>query len=396
MIYSLLLLLQVAADSVGAPTRQSFFTEGGTVWLPPQESTTAHEIDALFYFILYMSIFLTLIVTAAMVYFIWKYRRRSNADRPIDVHESKWLELSWITIPTLLVLVVFFWGFRAYVGTAIPPSDAITVNVKAQKWAWVFEYQNGTQGFGEIWVPVNTPIRMEMTSQDVLHSFYVPEFRIKHDVIPNRFSYVWFEAPREGTYQVLCTEYCGTAHSAMGARIHVVSRTEYYEILRNGPPGQGPVAPATLGEQLYTQRNCNTCHSVDGSAGVGPSWIGIYDQMRPMTDGSEMMGDEEYIRQSILYPQEHIVQGFANANMPSYEGQLNDEQIDGLIAYIRVLNGRGTAADTTLAASADSSQSVTAQPPEGGAGDPSVPVADPVAPGEREAVREDQSIIDSE
>ncbi|MGB3544237.1 cytochrome c oxidase subunit II [Rubrivirga sp.] len=394
MIYSLLLLLQVAADSVGGPTRQAFFTEGGSVWLPPQESTTAHEIDGLFYFILYMSILLTLIVTAAMVYFVWKYRRKSNADRPIDVHESKWLEISWITVPTLLVLVVFFWGFRAYVSTSIPPSDAITINVKAQKWAWGFEYQNGMQGFNEVWVPVNTPIRMEMTSQDVLHSFYVPEFRIKHDVIPNRFSYVWFEAPREGVYQVLCTEYCGTAHSNMGARINVVSRTEYYEILRNGPPGAGPVAPAVLGEQLYTARSCNTCHSVDGSSGVGPTWLGLWEQAKPGSD--QGIADEEYLIESILYPQAYITPGYENANMPSYEGQLNDEQLAGLVAYIRVLNGAGTAADTTLSADADSSQSLAGQPPEGGMGDPSVPVADPVAPGEREAVRDDEPLIDSE
>ena len=256
MIHFALLLLQVAADSVGAPTRQSFFTEGGSVWLPPQESTTAHEIDGLFYFILWMSILLTLIVTAAMVYFVVKYRRKSNADRPIDVHESKWLEVSWITIPTLLVLVVFFWGFRAYVGTAIPPSDAITINVKAQKWAWSFEYQNGIQGFGEIWVPVNTPIRLEMTSQDVLHSFYVPEFRIKHDVIPNRFTYVWFEAPRGrdlsgAVYRVLW--YSSLQHGGSHPR---GIKDGVLRHLRDGPPGGGPVAPALLGEQLYTQRNC--------------------------------------------------------------------------------------------------------------------------------------------
>ena len=358
------------------------------MWLPPQESTTAHEIDGLFYFILYSSIVLTLIVAAAMVYFVWKYRRRSHADRPVDVHESKWLELIWIVVPTLLVLVVFFWGFSAYVGTAIPPNDAITINVKAQKWNWTFEYDNGVNTYSEVWVPVDTPVRLEMTSQDVLHSFYVPEFRIKHDVLPNRYAYVWFEAPREGTYQVLCTEYCGTDHSNMGARIHVVSRGEYYRILRDGPPGAGPVPPATLGEQLYVQRGCQSCHSLDGSAGVGPSWLGIYDQMRPMTDGTQMMGDEDYIIQSILYPQEHIVQGYENANMPSYDGQLNEEQVNGLLAYIRVLNGRGLPADTTLAADADSSQSVTGEAPEGGMGDPSVPVADPVAPGEREAVRE--------
>ena len=375
-----------ADSTAGLPTRQSFFTEGGSVWLPPQESTTAHEIDALFYFILYASIILTVLVTAAMIYFVWKYRRKSHTDRPVDVHESKWLAISWITIPTLLVLVVFFWGFRAYVGTAIPPSDAITINVKAQKWNWSFEYANGTNSPGEIWVPVNTPIRLEMTSQDVLHSFFVPEFRIKHDVIPNRYTYVWFEAPREGTYQVLCTEYCGTDHSNMGARIHVVSRTEYYAILRDGPPGAGPMAPVALGEKVYNQYACQSCHSADGSAGVGPSWQNIWGQPRPGSE--EGVVDEAYIVQSILYPQAYIVPGYENGNMPSYDGQLNDEQIAGVAAYIRELSGAATEADRTVP-TGDEAAAQDAEAPEGGMGDPGVPVADPVDPQDREAVRED-------
>ena len=372
-----------ADSTAGLPTRQSFLTEGGSLWLPPQESTTAHEIDALFYFILYSSIVLTLLVTAAMVYFVWKYRRKSHADRPVDVHESKWLEISWITIPTLLVLVVFFWGFRAYVSTAIPPSDAITINVKAQKWNWQFEYANGTNVPGEIWVPVNTPIRLEMTSQDVLHSFYVPEFRIKHDVIPNRFAYVWFEAPREGTYQVLCTEYCGTAHSNMGARIHVVSRTEYYKILREGPPGVVQ-SPAARGQSIH-DRLCAACHSIDGTDGVGPSWANIWGQPRPGSE--EGVVDAAYLRQSILYPQAYIVPGYENGNMPSFDGSLSEEDLAGVEAYIRVLSGAETAADTTVVD--PDATAIGEDAPEGGMGDPGVPVADPVDPSDREAVRQD-------
>jgi cytochrome c oxidase subunit 2 len=378
----------IDADSLEALAtagRTSFWTGENGLWLPPAASTEAHEIDALFNFIMVSSILLTLLVTGAIVYFVVKYRRRSHADRPVDVHESKLLELSWIVVPTLLVLVVFFWGFRAYVGTAIPPPDAITINVKAQKWAWSFEYTNGVNAPipNEIWVPVDTPVRLEMTSQDVLHSFFVPEFRIKHDVLPNRFTYVWFQAPREGTYQVLCTEYCGTAHSDMGAKIHVVSRQEYFRIIGGDVPGQGPVAPAVLGERVYEQYACNTCHSLDGSSGVGPTWLGLWMAPRP---GSEQgVADEAYITEQILYPQSYITPGYEGANMPSYDGQLNDEQLAGVSAYIRLLNDAATAADTTLAADADASQSVTAQPPEGGMGDPSVPVADPV---DTEEVRE--------
>lgn len=346
-------------STANIPTRQAFWSGSNGLWLPPQRSTTAHEIDALFNFILYTSVVLTILVTAAMVYFIWKYRRRSHTDRPQTVHESKWLEVSWIVVPTLLVLVVFFWGFRAYVGTSIPPSDAIEIKVTAQKWAWQFQYDNGQTGYGEIWVPAGQPVKLTMTSQDILHSFYVPEFRIKHDVLPNRYSFVWFEAPDEGTYQVVCTEYCGFGHSNMGALIHVVSTQEYYRILREGPPG-AVTSPAGLGEQLYSQRNCATCHSIDGSAGVGPSWKGIWMQPQTHVDGSSIVADAEYIKQSILHPQAHIVAGFANGNMPSYEGQLDDTDIEGITAYIRQLSGAATAADTTVAAADAASDSTAA------------------------------------
>ena len=384
-------IVAAAADSISALGRQALNAPGATLWLPPQKSTTAHEIDALFYFIGYMSVLLTLIVLAAMVFFVWKYRRKSHTARPIDVIESKWLELSWVVVPTLLVMVVFFWGFRAYVSTAMPPSDAITINVKAQKWNWTFEYQNGTNAIDEIWVPIGTPIRMEMTSQDVLHSFFVPEVRIKHDVIPGRFSYVWFEAPEEGTYQVVCTEYCGTDHSNMGAKIHVVSRTAYYDILRNGPPGQGPVAPVDLGARIHSQL-CGSCHSIDGSPMVGPTWQGIWGQPRPGTEQGEV--NDAYIQQSIYAPQSYIVPGYG-ANMPNYDGQLNAADIRGIQAYIRQLSGAETEADLTVP-EGDEAAAQDAEPAEGGMGDPGTPVADPVTPAETDAVRDGSPVTPTE
>ncbi len=338
------------ADTTALAGRTAFWTGRNGLWLPPQSSTTAHEIDGIFNFILITGSILTVGVTLAITYFVWKYRRRSHADRPVDVHESKLLEISWIVVPTLLVLIVFFWGFRAYVGTAIPPSDAYTIDVTAKKWAWSFEYPNGQQTFGEIVVPVNQPIQLVMSSQDVLHSFFVPEFRIKHDVLPNRTSFVWFEAPREGVYQVVCTEYCGTAHSNMGAKIRVVSRTAFYAFLRNGYlPGETPpvMSPASAGEALYTQRNCNTCHSIDGSAGVGPSWLGVWGQPRPGSDDG--VYNDEYVHQSVVAPQAYYAPGFAGGNMPSYEGQLDDAQIASISAFMRQINGVATAADTTIA-----------------------------------------------
>lgn len=338
------------ADTTAALGRTAFWTGENGLWLPPQSSTTAPEIDSIFNFILITSSVLVLFVAAAATYFVWRYRRRSHADRPVEVHESKLLEVSWIVVPTILVLIVFFWGFRAYVATTIPPADVYQIDVTAKKWAWSFEYPNGQQTFSEVVVPVGQPIQLVMSSQDVLHSFFVPEFRIKHDVLPNRTTFVWFEAPREGVYQVLCTEYCGTAHSNMGAKIRVVSRTAFYAFLRNGYlPGEQPpaMAPAALGEALYTQRNCNTCHSIDGAAGVGPSWLGSWGQPRPGSAAG--VYNDEYVYESIVAPQAYYAPGYEGGNMPSYEGQLDETQIAGLAAFMRRLNGVATPADTTIA-----------------------------------------------
>jgi len=344
--------------------RTRFWEEGASFLLPPQGSTTAHEIDAVFWFITIASTILTILVTIAMVYFIVKYRRKSHADRPVLVHESKWLEVSWIVIPTLLVLVVFFWGFRAYVSTSIPPDDAYEISVKGQKWLWTFEYPNGFVSSGEVVVPVGQPIRFTMTSQDVLHSFFVPEFRIKNDVIPNRYSTVWFEAPREGIYQVVCTEYCGKDHSHMGAHIRVVSRSEFNDYLRN-PPGAN-LPPAEIGAQVWETSGCRACHSIDGSTSTGPSWQGDWGAARPgSTQGTV---NDEYIHQSILEPGAYITPGFQNV-MPSFQGVLTDAQVNGVAAYIRVLNGAATAADTTMAEEAPETGAV----PGAGPADPSQP-----------------------
>ena len=354
--------------------RTDFWTGENGLWLPPQSATTAHEIDALFYFILYTSAILTVIVAVGIVYLAWKYRRRSHADRPVPVKESKALELSWSVIPTLLVLVVFFWGFRAYVGTSIPPADAYEINVKGQKWFWTFEYPNGLNT-DEIVVPAGQPVKLVMTSQDVLHSFFVPEFRIKSDVLPNRYTYVWFNAPERGVYQIVCTEYCGTGHSNMGAKIRVVGRDEFYEFLRTGGGDVGAdLPPAEYGALLYESKRCNTCHSIDGSEATGPSWLGIWGEPRPGSE--EGVVDDNYIRTSIINPNAYITPGY-QPQMPSYEGQLDDRAIQAIAAFIRQINGAATPADLAPptpdgAAAADSLG--TADAPEEGEGDPSEPV----------------------
>lgn len=342
ILASMLFALQ---DAVAPEGRTEFWTEGGTMWLPPQSSTTAHVIDSAFYFILWSSTILTIGVAIGMGWLAWKYRRKSHAEHPRPVHESKWLEISWSVIPTILVMVVFFWGFRAYVDTSLAPSDAYEIRVNGQKWFWTFEYPNGMITQNEVVVPAGQPIKFVMSATDVLHSFFVPAFRIKHDVVPNRYTYVWFDAPEEGVYQVVCTEFCGTGHSNMGAKIRVVGRDAFYEYLASGGGGGEDIPPAEFGEELYTSRSCNTCHSIDGSSLVGPTWQGSWGAERPGSESGVV--DDNYVRQSIVEPGAYITEGFP-PSMPPYDF-LTDAEIRGLTAYIREINGVATAADTSMA-----------------------------------------------
>ena len=311
-----------------------------TFWLPEQASTTAPEVDALFYFIYWTSAIMLGLVTWGIGYYAWKYRRRSHADRPEQVKENKALELSWIIIPTLLVAVVFFWGFRVFVNTSVPPPNAYEVNVQAQSWKWTFYYDEGPVT-DTLFVPANTPVHLTMYSTDVLHSFFVPAFRVKHDVLPNRYTSVWFEAVEPGEYTILCTEYCGTAHSNMGAVVMALPRQEFYDRLATGFSAGVPcdLTPAEYGEQLYTAKTCNTCHSLDGSAGNGPSWLGTWGQPRPGTAGSPVM-DYDYTLESIWYPNRHVVEGYGPV-MPSYDGQLDSTQVYALTQFMQQINDAG-------------------------------------------------------
>lgn len=314
----------------------------GTFWLPPQLSTTAGEVDALFYFIYWASVVFAIGVGVATVYLAWKYRRTHAAHRGERVKENAVLETTWIVIPTLLVLVVFFWGFKAYVDHVVAPADSYEINVQASMWKWDFYYDDGTVMTNELHVPEGMPIKLVMNSTDVLHSFYVPDFRIKHDVIPNRYSYVWFETVdglAGDSVQVLCTEYCGTGHSNMGAKIFVHPVEEFWAGKWKG--GIEPTdSPVDIGEALYTQQACNTCHATDASRKVGPGFGNNWGQARP---GSEQgVVNEDYIRQSIVNPQAYIVEGYPGV-MPAYPN-LTDLQLYALTAYIKDLNGQSNPA----------------------------------------------------
>ena len=311
----------------------------GSLWLPSQESTMAGDIDALFNFILYASVFFFALVVGLSLFFVLRYRRRGKYTVTSGTDHNTALEVLWTVIPTILVIVVFFWGFRDYIRLYVSPGDAIEVKVGAQMWFWSFDYPEGASSLNELIVPVNQPVKLLMSSKDVIHSFFIPNFRIKMDVLPNRYTSTWFEATRVGEFDLFCTEYCGKGHSEMIGKVRVVSEEDFEKFLASGAGPQEGETMADFGARLFTKKACNTCHSLDGSKNVGPTFQGLWSREEAMQDGSRIAVDENYIRESVLNPQAKIVAGFQPV-MPTYQGILKEKEIDGLIAFIKSLENQ--------------------------------------------------------
>lgn len=308
----------------------------GSIWLPPQNSTIAGQIDVLFDFILWASVVFFVIVTGASIYFAIKYRRKGSESRITPYVENLGLELTWTVIPTILVMIIFVWGFKDYLRLHIVPAHSIEVKVTGQKWFWSFAYPDGPTTVGEFVVPVNQPVKLLMSSQDVIHSFFVPNFRVKMDVLPNRYTVTWFEATHVGEYQIYCTEFCGKGHSEMLGKVKVLPQDEYNKWLEAaGGPAEGE-SLKDYGARLFVKNACVTCHSIDGSKNVGPTFLGLFGRRETMKDGQTIVADENYIRESMLNPMSKVVQGY-DPVMPTFQGILKDVDIDGLIAYIKSL-----------------------------------------------------------
>lgn len=307
----------------------------GTLFMPPGRSTIAGEVDTLFYFIFYTSVVFFAIVVFGITFFSIRYRRQRKAGLTSGMAHNTKLEILWSVIPTILVVIVFFWGFKVFIKMHVPPKDALEIKVTGQKWFWTFVYPNGSNSLNELVVPVGKPVKLLMSSRDVIHSFFVPDFRIKMDVLPNRYTVTWFEATDPGIYNLFCTEYCGKGHSEMLGKVKVLPEREYLAWLESGSGGGEGKTPEEFGAELYVSKACVTCHSVDGTLLVGPSFKGIFGHVTQLEEG-EAMVDENYLRESILNPQAKIVAGFEPV-MPTYQGVLNDRQLDALIAYIKSL-----------------------------------------------------------
>lgn len=303
----------------------------GSFWLPDGASTLSSDVDSLFYFVTWASIILFAGVAAAVAYLAYRYRRGAGAV-PVRVKPSKIVEISWVALPTILVLIVFNWGFRVFIEQSVAPPNAYEIYVRGAMWKWDFEYPTGTVSTNELHVPVDRPVRLVMSSEDVLHSFFVPAFRVKQDVLPNRYSAVWFEATRVDTFQVFCTEYCGAGHAIMLASVITHSQGDFEAWLASAGVDEDTPLPE-LGAQLYQEQVCIACHSLDGTPGIGPTFAGLYGKTETLDDGSEVVADDDYLRESIVEPGAKLVEGYANVMTPY--PQLSDRELSALIAFIR-------------------------------------------------------------
>jgi cytochrome c oxidase subunit 2 len=304
--------------------------------LPPESSTIAGEVDSLFYFILFTALILFAIVMVTTAIFIIKYRRRGKTTTTSGVTHNTALEIAWTAIPTVLILIVFFWGFKTYIKMNVVPKDALEIKVTGQRWFWSFDYPEGATSMNELVVPAGKPVKLLMSSKDVIHSFFVPDFRIKMDVIPNRYTTAWFEAKRTGAHDLFCAEYCGKGHSEMIGKVKVVSETEFAKWLEEGSGFGEGMTLEEYGAKLYIKKACVTCHTVDGSAKVAPTFKGLFGREEFLADGSRVIVDENYLRESILTPAAKVVAGYQPV-MPTYQSLLKSKEVDALIAYIKSL-----------------------------------------------------------
>src|SRR5687768_6569461 len=313
---------------------------------PEQASSFAGEVDALYLYLVLLTLGFSVLITAAIVFFAIRYRRRSPGEVPRPRAGSLVLEVTWTVIPLMIAMTIFVWGASVYFRLYRAPNQAMEIFVVGKQWMWKFQHATGQREINELHIPVGSRVKLTMTTEDVIHSLYVPAFRIKMDVVPGRYTQTWFEPTKVGRYYLFCTEYCGTNHSGMGGYVEVMEPAAYQQWLSGG----GSESAAAQGAKVFQERGCASCHQADRQ-GRGPMLQGLFGKQQPLQDGGVVTVDENYIRESIRNPTAKVVAGFQPI-MPVYpDAQLSEEQILQLIAYIRSLSteaggGGGTGAAT--------------------------------------------------
>jgi cytochrome c oxidase subunit 2 len=306
---------------------------------PDQASTIAPHVDRVYFALLAISSMFALAVFGLIVFFSARYWHGTNADRRRGQISSLKIELPLIGLMLVLSLGMFVWAATVYFRIERPPADATEMYVVGKQWMWKIQHPEGQREINQLHVPVGRTIKLTMTSQDVIHSFYVPAFRIKQDVLPGRYTTIWFQATKAGSYAINCAEYCGTEHSMMGGVVIAMEPAKYEAWLSGGSAAAGPQSPETMaasGERLFTGLGCSGCHRMDGS-GVAPSLVGVFGKPVQLASGDTVTADEGYIRDSILLPQNQVVAGYQPI-MPSFKGQVGEEEILQLIAYVKSLS----------------------------------------------------------
>jgi cytochrome c oxidase subunit II len=304
----------------------------GLPFQPEQASTIAKSVDYLYYVLTAITLFFTALIFLIIFYFMIKYRRRSPDERPKAIEGSIPLEVLWTAIPTLIVAFIFVWSSVLYFRNAEPPRGSVEIFVTGKQWMWKVQHPEGQREINELHVPLGRPVKLTMTSEDVIHDFFVPAFRVKKDVLPGRYTSLWFQATKTGTFHLFCAQYCGAFHAGMLGSIVVQEQDEYERWLAGGAPGE---SIEQTGAKIFQSSGCATCHVNNGS-GLGPSLLGVYARPVKLTTGETVTADDAYMRESIVLPKAKIVAGY-NPIMPSFQGQLTEEQINDLIAYLRVL-----------------------------------------------------------
>ena len=302
---------------------------------PPAASSIADGVDKLYLVLTGITLFFTVLIFSIIFYFMVKYRRRSPDEKPGPTHTSMFLELSWTIIPSLICVVLFVWSARLYVRNARPPAASTEMFVIGKQWMWHIQHPEGPREINELHVPVGVPVKLTMTSQDVIHDFYVPAFRVKKDALPGRYTSLWFEANQTGTYHLFCAQYCGTNHAQMIGWVYVMTPPDYAAWLAAGEKIE---SMAQQGERLFTQLGCTSCHVAEGT-GRAPSLVGIYGRPEKLANGETRIVDESLIHDAIILPNSVHLPNYQPI-MPTFKGQVNEDQVNQLVAYVKSLGSQ--------------------------------------------------------
>ncbi len=308
---------------------------------PDTASAVAADVDHLYIYLSVVSIVMSVLIFATIFVFAIKYRRRSDDEIPQPIHGSLRLEIGWSVFPFLVMLTFFWWGAKIYFQNATPPPDSMDVYAVGKQWMWKLQYPTGQREINELHVPVGRPVKITLASEDVIHSFFIPALRVKHDVVPGHYDTMWFNADKPGRYHLFCAEYCGTEHSGMVGWVTVMEPADYQKWLDGGASGG---TMAEQGERLFEQLGCSSCHLMDRK-GSAPSLRGVYGSHVQLTGGQTAAVDDAFLREAILNPNAKVLAGYHAGVMPSFQGQISEEGVLQLIVYMKSLAGRPSQQD---------------------------------------------------